>query len=109
MLLVESAPDGSDSPVCRMSGFGVAEATRPVFARHETFHPRHGWFRKAVVGVRADQIFTAADATVRLGVGKNMVRAIRFWATAARSSSRFPIRSIRVPRDVESNLSRVLL
>jgi uncharacterized small protein (DUF1192 family) len=93
-----------------MSGFGVAEATRPVFARHETFHPRHGWFRKAVVGVRdSDQIFTADDATVRLGVGKNMVRAIRFWATAAKVIEPFPNpEHPRVPRYVESNLSRAL-
>ena len=58
----------------------------------------------------ADQIFTAADATVRLGVGKNMVRAIRFWATAAKVIEPFPNpEHPRVPRYVESNLSRATL
>ena len=25
----------------------LVEAAKPTFARHETFHPRYGWFRKA--------------------------------------------------------------
>ena len=56
-----------------------------AFARHETFHPRYGWLRKAVEVTRDDpEAFTAEDATVKLGVGKNMVRSIRYWATAAK-------------------------
>jgi Protein of unknown function (DUF4007) len=59
---------------------------RPAFARHETFQPRFGWFKKAFdAGASSDgSIFTADDATVRLGVGKNMVRAIRFWGIASK-------------------------
>lgn len=63
----------------------LTEAAEPTFARHETFHPRHGWFRKAYTFVVEDsQVFTQEDAPVRLGVGKNMVRAIRFWGLAAK-------------------------
>lgn len=58
------------------------------FAGHETFHPRYGWFRKAVAAAQAStnriDSFLAEDATVRLGVGKNMVTAIRFWGRAAK-------------------------
>jgi hypothetical protein len=58
------------------------------FARHETFHPRYGWFRKAVHAAQQTRPecdpFLADDATVELGVGKNMVRAIRFWGRAAK-------------------------
>jgi len=55
------------------------------FARHETFHPRYGWLRKAVIATAVDAaVFTAEDATVTLGVGKNMVRSIRYWAGAAK-------------------------
>lgn len=63
----------------------LIDAAEPTFARHETFHPRYGWFRKAV-SVVADRpdVFTSADAPVRIGVGKNMVRAIRFWGRAAK-------------------------
>ena len=60
-------------------------ACEPAFARHETFHPRYGWLKKAVDGATEDPtVFQSEDAPVRLGVGKNMVRAIRFWASAAR-------------------------
>ena len=62
----------------------LTEAAVPVFARHETFHPRYGWFRKAYRSVAEDpHVFDSADAPVRIGVGKNMVRAIRFWGLAA--------------------------
>lgn len=63
----------------------LTDAAEPTFARHETFHPHYGWFRKAYSVVAEDSgVFTAADAPVRIGVGKNMVRAIRFWGHAAK-------------------------
>ena len=63
----------------------LVDAAKPTFARHETFHPRYGWFRKAHAFVAEDpRIFVAKDAPVRIGVGKDMVRAIRFWGLAAK-------------------------
>ena len=63
----------------------LVDAAKPTFARHETFHPRYGWFRKAYRFAAADpHIFSREDAPVRIGVGKNMVRAIRFWGLAAK-------------------------
>ena len=63
----------------------LVDAAERAFARHETFHPRYGWFRKAYAYVKKDPgVFLRQDATVRIGVGKNMVRAIRFWGLAAK-------------------------
>ncbi len=63
----------------------LTEATAPVFARHETFHPRYGWFRKAyATAAGSERGFTADDAPVAIGVGKNMVRSIKFWGQAAK-------------------------
>lgn len=63
----------------------LVEAAKPTFARHETFHPRYCWFRKAYsVTERDPQIFTHVNAPVLIGVGKNMVRSIRFWGLAAK-------------------------
>jgi Protein of unknown function (DUF4007) len=65
--------------------------TFQVFARHETFHPRFGWLKKGfdyasrTLYERASQdsgIFLREDAPVLLGVGKNMVRSIRYWCSA---------------------------
>ncbi len=62
----------------------LTDAAERSFARHETFHPRYGWFRKAYRSVAEDpHVFDYEDAPVRIGVGKNMVRAIRFWGLAA--------------------------
>jgi len=63
-------------------------AARPIelhssFARHETFHPRYGWLKKGFDNAREDPgVFLREDATTVLGVGKNMVRAIRYWCVA---------------------------
>lgn len=55
-------------------------AFEPIFARHETFHPRFGWLKKGFDLVKKDpNIFQKDDAPVQLGVGKNMVRSIRYW------------------------------
>jgi hypothetical protein len=52
---------------------------------HETFPCRYAWLPKAVRGVqRNPKLFSDEQkAMVDLGVGKNMVRAIRFWSQAA--------------------------
>ena len=55
------------------------------FGAHQTFSPRFGWLKKAFDGVTENpQIFSDDDAPRHLGVGKNMVDAIAFWATAFR-------------------------
>lgn len=69
----------------------LSTACTRSFARHETFHARYGWLRKAVTEAAANpDIFAADDATVSLGVGKNMVRAIRFWGGAAKVLAEVP-------------------
>ena len=56
------------------------------FSGHETFPCRYAWLPKAVSGVAENPavFFDEDEAMVTLGVGKNMVRSIRFWAEAAR-------------------------
>ena len=55
------------------------------FGAHQTFSPRFGWLKKAFDGViKNPQIFSDGDAPRHLGVGKNMVDSIAFWATAFR-------------------------
>ena len=55
----------------------------PVFANHESFHLKYGWLKKAYDQTKQDgRVFMYEDAPVRLGVGKNMVRAIKFWSVA---------------------------
>lgn len=59
---------------------------RPQFAGHETFPIRALWLKKAydAIAVGADKvIFTAPDAIVRFGVGKNMAQAMRHWVLAS--------------------------
>ena len=56
------------------------KAVEPIFARHETFHPRFGWLKKGFdLVVKDSGIFQRENAPVLLGVGKNMVRSIRYW------------------------------
>lgn len=61
----------------------IENATRPAFARHESFHPRYGWVKRALEAAAADPaVFLSEDAVITLGVGKNMVRSIKHWGLA---------------------------
>lgn len=52
----------------------------PVFARHETFHPRFGWLKKGFdKAIETPDVFLSEAAPSILGVGKNMVKAIKYW------------------------------
>lgn len=53
------------------------------FSGHETFPFRLGWLSKGVRTVMSrPSVFSDEDAIVVLGVGKNMVRSIRYWCLA---------------------------
>jgi len=54
------------------------------FTGHDTFPLRHGWLEKAyhAIDSKGKNPFTADDAIVKFGVGKNMVNAIKHWALA---------------------------
>lgn len=59
------------------------------FAKHQTFHIREGWLFKGMMAIEeATQVdepynlFLEKDAPERLGMGRNMVQALRFWMEA---------------------------
>ena len=53
-------------------------AAKVSFGRHESFPLRFGWITKGLDALADDpNVFAAEDATVTLGVGKNMVAAMR--------------------------------
>jgi hypothetical protein len=60
----------------------------PSFAGHGTFAIRSGWLKKGLDALSADtiegSIFNRPDALATLGVGKNMVGAIRYWLVTTR-------------------------
>lgn len=55
------------------------------FSGHESFPCRYAWLPKAYLALSKDHLLFANEneAMVQLGVGKNMVRAIRFWVQLA--------------------------
>lgn len=55
----------------------------PSFAGHQTFALRSAWLKKGLDALHEDaRVFSAEDALVTLGVGKNMVGSIRHWLLA---------------------------
>lgn len=69
----------------------LQQAAIPVFANHQTFHPRFGWIKKGYDAADRDpNLFNEKSAPVELGVGKNMVEAIRFWSLATKVIARRP-------------------
>lgn len=72
------------------------------FGRHESFPLRFGWIAKGLAALRRDpEIFTRDDATVDLGVGKNMVSSIRYWLQAAQVVERGGRNPLKVRRTGE--------
>ena len=61
--------------------------SNPSFSGHQTFPFRYTWLKKGVDAVMDNpdnpNVFTADNAPVILGVGKNMVSSIRHWCTVA--------------------------
>lgn len=75
-----------------------------AFGRHETFALRYGWLSKGFQAmIEKKSIFESDDATVRLGVGKNMVSAIKYWLRACRMID--PVENI--PTDLGNKLLSV--
>ncbi|MDV7353466.1 DUF4007 family protein [Rhodococcus oxybenzonivorans] len=69
----------------------LEQSATPTFANHQTFHPRFGWIKKGYDAAAANpNVFNLVEAPLELGVGKNMVEAIRFWSTATRVITRQP-------------------
>ncbi|WP_418135189.1 DUF4007 family protein [Psychromonas sp. GE-S-Ul-11] len=59
------------------------------FTGHDTFPLRYGWLFKAVNHMNSggklqtSRVEETQEAIIKLGVGKNMVNAIRYWAESA--------------------------
>jgi len=53
-----------------------------TFSGHESFQCRHLWLKKGYDYIISGKSFVDDDAVVKLGVGKNMVSATRFWLRA---------------------------
>lgn len=69
-----------------------------AFGRHESFPLRFGWITKGLSALADDsKTFTRENATVVLGVGKNMVNSIRYWLQAAQMAHRDPRTNILKP------------
>lgn len=58
------------------------EAIKYTFSGHDSFQCRQLWLKKGYDYVLSDKSFNDEDAVVKLGVGKNMVSAIRYWMKA---------------------------
>jgi len=60
----------------------MAEKIRYTFSGHESFYCKSLWLKKGYDFVNAGNSFNSENAVVHLGVGKNMVAAIRYWLRA---------------------------
>ena len=89
----------------------LERSATPGFAIHQTFHPRFGWIKKGYDAAADDaDVFNRPEAPVILGVGKNMVEAIKAWATVTHVIARVPNPSRpRTSVAVRTPLGRALL
>ena len=68
------------------------------FGRHESFPLRFGWLTKGLESIdEHPDAFGREDATVILGVGKNMVASIKYWLLATRVVQLDPVTKELIP------------
>lgn len=60
----------------------VSTSQRATFSGHETFQCKRLWLKKGYDYLKGGKSFHDDDAVVELGVGKNMVNALRYWLRA---------------------------
>jgi len=58
------------------------ETIKFTFSGHDSFQCRQLWLKKGYDFILSKKSFNDEDAVVKLGVGKNMVSAIRYWMKA---------------------------
>ncbi len=58
------------------------DTVKYTFSGHDSFQCRQLWLKKGYDYIREGKSFNDEDAVVKLGVGKNMVSAIRYWMKA---------------------------
>lgn len=77
------------------------DRTTVSFGRHESFPLRFGWIAKGLNALHDDPgMFTREDATVTLGVGKNMVASIRYWLQATGVAAQVDASKTLAPTDI---------
>jgi hypothetical protein len=55
---------------------------KPTFSGHESFHCKTQWLKRGYDFIEDGNSFNDEDAVLKLGVGKNMVSAIKYWMKA---------------------------
>ena len=69
---------------------GAVLSMKAKFTGHDTFPLRYGWLFKAINHLKNKGNFSSSDeisirhSIVELGVGKNMVKAIQYWAESSK-------------------------
>lgn len=53
-----------------------------IYSGHESFPCKTLWLKKGYDFIKNNNSFSAPDAVIKLGVGKNMVASIRYWMKA---------------------------
>lgn len=63
---------------------GDARPGPRIFSGHESFPCRYGWLPKLYEALVADPELFSSDekAILRLGIGRNMIKSLRFWGEA---------------------------
>ena len=67
----------------QQQGWNIKPSPR-VFSGHESFACRYGWLPKLFEALVDDPLLFSSDerAILRLGLGRNMIKSLRFWGDA---------------------------
>ncbi len=77
---------------------------------HESFYIREGWIRKSIKALEIDeQILAKNNAVDELGIGANMVKAMRYWLTAIGLTEEYRIDGAKRAQRLTENFGDIII
>ena len=76
---------------------------------HESFYIREGWLVKGIKNIKREpKVFLEKDATEVLGLGTNMVKALRYWLQATTITEEIKVQGNKREQYLSKNFGEVL-
>lgn len=77
---------------------------------HESFYIREGWIRKAIKAIEEDElILTKNTAIDKLGIGANMVKAMRYWLPAIGLTEEYRVQGSKRAQRLTDSFGKIIV
>lgn len=88
----------------------MASKTKIRLKGHESFYIREGWIRKAIRALETDELILAkSNAIDELGIGANMVKAMRYWLPTIGLTEEVRVEGAKRAQKLTENFGEIII